>query len=179
MEKFNNHTQLPWEWVQEDNSTISLGFEDAIEHHVLTCHPCDACMERGGLPENRCTCPKPNDMAFIKEAVNSYYPMREKLMNLKTLLSGVEASLKIAHNYVRDDGYHKLAVLIKEDLEGVRKNMKELVEFLQVQQKPLTTCKAGMDGECIHPLCPQNNEGEPAKTGRFCPLPHWSDDPEY
>lgn len=45
--------------------------------------------------------------------------------------------------------------------------------------KPLKTCQAGLDGECYHPLCPQLRDGEPEKSGRFCPLPHWTDDPEY
>ncbi len=35
----------------------------------------------------------------------------------------------------------------------------------------LTSCQAGQDGECFHPFCPQNRDKEPAKTGRFCPLP--------
>lgn len=39
-----------------------------------------------------------------------------------------------------------------------------------------TICRAGMDGECNHPLCPQTLANEPEKSGRFCPLPHWSDD---
>jgi hypothetical protein len=38
--------------------------------------------------------------------------------------------------------------------------------------KPLTSCQADKDGECDHPLCPQNFDGEPAKSGRGCPLPH-------
>lgn len=33
------------------------------------------------------------------------------------------------------------------------------------------TCGAGMDGECYELGCPQRADGEPAKTGRFCPLP--------
>jgi hypothetical protein len=37
-------------------------------------------------------------------------------------------------------------------------------------QEALTRCAAGRDGDCIHPKCPQNREGEPMKTGRHCPL---------
>lgn len=34
-------------------------------------------------------------------------------------------------------------------------------------------CGASMDGETsIHPKCPQDQDGEPAKSGRSCPLPH-------
>lgn len=32
--------------------------------------------------------------------------------------------------------------------------------------EPLTSCAGGKDGECYDPRCPQNREGEPAKTGR-------------
>lgn len=31
-------------------------------------------------------------------------------------------------------------------------------------------CRGGRDGECSWWLCPQNQAGEPAKTGRHCPL---------
>lgn len=34
-----------------------------------------------------------------------------------------------------------------------------------------TTCGAGMDGDCYAGGCPQNRDGEPMKSGRFCPLP--------
>ena len=47
------------------------------------------------------------------------------------------------------------------------------------EKEILTTCRAGMDGECNHPNCPQKRDGEPDLGGRYCPLPHWSDDPEY
>ncbi|MBK8189037.1 MAG: hypothetical protein IPK79_01125 [Vampirovibrionales bacterium] len=37
-------------------------------------------------------------------------------------------------------------------------------------------CRAARsDGECIHPDCPQLLDGEPARSGRSCPLP-WGDD---
>jgi hypothetical protein len=35
---------------------------------------------------------------------------------------------------------------------------------------PLTHCAAGRDGECGHAQCPQLRDGEPAKSGRHCPL---------
>lgn len=38
------------------------------------------------------------------------------------------------------------------------------------QPEALTRCAAGRDGDCNHPQCPQNLEGEPMKTGRHCPL---------
>lgn len=38
------------------------------------------------------------------------------------------------------------------------------------KEDPLTYCQAGKDGDCNHPQCPQNRDGEPDKTGRSCPL---------
>lgn len=35
----------------------------------------------------------------------------------------------------------------------------------------VTRCQADQDGECQRPGCPQLEDGEPAKSGRFCPLP--------
>ncbi len=37
--------------------------------------------------------------------------------------------------------------------------------------KILTHCQAQLDGDCDHKLCPQLRDGEPTKSGRFCPLP--------
>jgi hypothetical protein len=42
--------------------------------------------------------------------------------------------------------------------------------------KPLTSCAAGRDGECGHTQCPQLRDGEPAKSGRHCPLDNRDDD---
>lgn len=41
---------------------------------------------------------------------------------------------------------------------------------------PLSRCQAARDGDCIHEQCPQLRDGEPAKTGRSCPLPGRNDD---
>lgn len=37
-------------------------------------------------------------------------------------------------------------------------------------------CHAGSDGDCSWPECPQTRDGEPAKSGRACPLPWRSDE---
>ena len=74
-------------------------------------------------------------------------------------------------------------------VNGVKTNVRMLVfteeevsrlhEVQRDMTKELTTCQAGTDGECYHPMCPQNRDGEPMKSGRFCPLPHWTDDENY
>ena len=33
-----------------------------------------------------------------------------------------------------------------------------------------TLCRAASDGECHWPLCPQERDGEPQRSGRHCPL---------
>lgn len=40
----------------------------------------------------------------------------------------------------------------------------------------LPRCAAGKDGECAHPHCPQVRDGEPAASGRHCPLDHAHED---
>lgn len=36
--------------------------------------------------------------------------------------------------------------------------------------RQLVHCAAARDGECAHERCPQLRDGEPAKSGRHCPL---------
>lgn len=53
----------------------------------------------------------------------------------------------------------------------------QLKERLLTSGKPYNrgagTCRSGQDGECNWSECPQARDGEPAKTGRHCPL--WED----
>lgn len=44
-----------------------------------------------------------------------------------------------------------------------------------IQSEVLTSCQADCDGHCTHFKCPQASDGEPAKTGRHCPLDKRSD----
>lgn len=44
------------------------------------------------------------------------------------------------------------------------------------KSRPLKGCAADRDGDCDHRDCPQLRDGEPAKTGRHCPLDHREDD---
>ena len=67
---------------------------------------------------------------------------------------------------------------INNTLDYIKRNLPEEIEK-RLSKEILTMCQAGMDGECNHPNCPQNRDDEPHKSGRSCPLPHWSDDEEY
>lgn len=40
----------------------------------------------------------------------------------------------------------------------------------QLEETALTRCQAGRDGDCTDVRCPQLRDGEPAKSGRHCPL---------
>lgn len=44
------------------------------------------------------------------------------------------------------------------------------------EAKPLTRCAAARDGDCTNAQCPQLRDGEPAKTGRHCPLETHTDE---
>lgn len=41
---------------------------------------------------------------------------------------------------------------------------------------PIVRCAASRDGDCYHPQCPQEPDGEPAKSGRHCPIDTREDD---
>ena len=43
-------------------------------------------------------------------------------------------------------------------------------EGLLMPPRPQGRCRAGRDGDCDWPGCPQTRDGEPAKSGRACPL---------
>lgn len=38
------------------------------------------------------------------------------------------------------------------------------------QERRITNCQAGGDGDCKWSACPQLRDGEPAASGRHCPL---------
>jgi len=42
--------------------------------------------------------------------------------------------------------------------------------------KQLTRCAADQDGDCSHAQCPQLRDGEPAKSGRHCPLDTYTEE---
>ena len=51
-----------------------------------------------------------------------------------------------------------------------RHDAETLARSLSEVEQPLVCHAARSDGECIWPLCPQEADGEPGKTGRSCPL---------
>lgn len=56
-----------------------------------------------------------------------------------------------------------------------RKPREKESKLIQVEPS-LTRCAAASDGECFHSQCPQLKDGEPAKSGRHCPIDTWKDD---
>lgn len=43
----------------------------------------------------------------------------------------------------------------------------------------ITSCRAGRDGECNDPRCPQLRDNEPEATGRHCPLDNDDEEDEF
>jgi len=56
------------------------------------------------------------------------------------------------------------------EVSNVVVHVKQLVE-----NEALTRCQSDGDGDCTHGKCPQSRDGEPAATGRHCPLDTRSD----
>jgi hypothetical protein len=64
-----------------------------------------------------------------------------------------------------------------EDLPvGAKLIVTARIELPPTPEQPLVRCAAAKDGECFHSMCPQIRDGEPAKSGRHCPIDNWSDD---
>lgn len=59
-------TEGPWEWVAEDDTTITLATKDKHEFGFVTwAHRCRACVDRGN---GRCYWPSNEDCDFIAHA---------------------------------------------------------------------------------------------------------------
>lgn len=73
-----------------------------------------------------------------------------------------------------------LALAIKArvgELERINEESKiRIGELLESAEQKTDDCHGARDGECSWELCPQNRDGEPAKTGRHCPLDVPDDD---
>jgi hypothetical protein len=50
------------------------------------------------------------------------------------------------------------------------------VAVAKSHRSELQRCQSGKDGDCIWDKCPQNRDGEPAATGRSCPLYDWEEE---
>jgi len=98
----------------------------------------------------------------IDEKINELIDMLKSDSVYTLLRFGAKSPSKSGVDNCEDDAYYDLYNLCCD----LRKKSKT----------ELKNCMAGSDGECNHPNCPQMRDGEPEKTGRFCPLPHWSDE---
>lgn len=57
--------------------------------------------------------------------------------------------------------------------EAARREAKAFRDYY-TDEEDRTACRAAKDGDCVWAECPQTRDGEPAKSGRHCPL----DNPE-
>lgn len=68
-------TKRPWDWTIEDYSMACLHGPKREQDHVLTVHPCNACLDRADSEEwkwGRCTTPDDINAELIVRAVNSF-----------------------------------------------------------------------------------------------------------
>lgn len=63
------------------------------------------------------------------------------------------------------------------EIDGVTRNVRNAGTPIRTWNRRRYTysidqpgCHAGKDGDCIWPECPQEKDGEPATSGRSCPL---------
>jgi hypothetical protein len=73
--------------------------------------------------------------------------------------------------------------LIRRRLRRIEEKTEEITVQSLLSHKEcllyhLPTCHSGKDGDCDHPQCIQNRDGEPAKTGRHCPF-DWDREQDY
>jgi hypothetical protein len=71
---------------------------------------------------------------------------------------------------VLEDGGHRGVSRRNFELGTVVVRVRQLVA-----NEVLTRCQSDGDGDCMHGKCPQSRDGEPAATGRHCPLDNRSD----
>lgn len=50
------------------------------------------------------------------------------------------------------------------------RSIEQALGITPAEERSLTGCAAGKDGDCTHSQCPQLRDGEPKATGRHCPL---------
>lgn len=62
--------------------------------------------------------------------------------------------------------------------EAVEIVTNRFLSYSECQALGRKTCKSGKDGDCNAADCPQERDGEPAKTGRHCPL-DWDREQDY
>ncbi|HDG5313247.1 TPA: hypothetical protein PCI30_000826 [Klebsiella pneumoniae] len=85
-------------------------------------------------------------------------------------LDEFEANLLASQLTALDGGLLKARPVHPVEIRLVTVEEMRLANAIQVQDAPPEYCAAAKDGECCHPRCPQIHDGEPAFSGRHCPL---------
>jgi hypothetical protein len=115
---------------------------------------------------------------WIMKALIALIPPREMYSEIKTGLSAEIARIEDADRRVAEAPKHSettdmLLGVIKNTCgpEVYDKALKSLAEDYEREGlgNAAAGCYAAKDGECSWADCPQNRDGEPAKTGRHCP----------
>jgi hypothetical protein len=63
-----------------------------------------------------------------------------------------------------------IVIMTKDELEAVKREAFQRGVRRGEFEIGSKNCRGASDGECSWWLCPQNQAGEPAKSGRHCPL---------
>ena len=63
-----------------------------------------------------------------------------------------------------------------DDIRLLNAKFVEVARAVHVAVVDSKRCQSGKDGDCIWDKCPQNRDGEPAATGRSCPLFNWEEE---
>lgn len=114
----------------------------------------------------------------IDRAWRAWTPGRTSLPDAPVILSDIAGDMEMESEGSMPGWFHKEDWL-KHDIASAAMLAHELLGKVQAMPE-LTSCAADCDDMCDHPKCPQNRDGEPAKTGRHCPLhdPAWRDGDE-
>jgi len=90
--------------------------------------------------------------------------------NLTDKLLDIGGSVDEASRLTVPSGYLSFAQSIEiDEITKIDKEKQEIF-FKEHPEYLYRRCHCDGDGECSWDLCPQNIEGEPAKSGRSCPL---------
>ncbi len=86
---------------------------------------------------------------------------RETLLNLNAI------AMHVMETGERLDQAESLGMA--KSFQVLSAKVRELQEKV-LDLTPLLQCASHQDGDCHHRKCPQIKDGEPAKSGRHCPL---------
>lgn len=112
--------------------------------------------------------PNPADLQAAVHATN----LAMRLTTDPVLAQAIAHERRILSMWL--DGYRQALEL--DRLMGEPQRKFNLVDLLGLDSdSAVAICHSGQDGDCSWDGCPQERDGEPAASGRPCPLYSWDD----